>query len=78
MYGRGYTERNFELITSTINKLAKKIGIEPDDPNRAYFLKESFRRLSRSQSTPRTCTHTLTIVCGALSLRNPTKLACLK
>ena len=41
MSGSGYTERNLELITRTMNELAKEVGMmEPDDPKRAYFLKE--------------------------------------
>jgi hypothetical protein len=41
MSGSGYTERNLELITRTMNELAKEVGMmEPDDPKRAHFLKE--------------------------------------
>jgi hypothetical protein len=52
----GYTERNLELITRTMNELAQEIGtMEPDDPKRTYFLKElseltQVRRMLKSAS----------------------------
>ena len=56
MSGSGYTERNLELITRTMNELAKEVGLmEPDDPKRRYFLKElseltQVRRILKSAS----------------------------
>jgi hypothetical protein len=56
MSSSGYTDRHLELITTTMNELAKEVGMmEPDDPKRAYFLKElseltQVRRLLKSAS----------------------------
>jgi hypothetical protein len=41
MSDRRFTDRYFELITTTMNELANEVGkMEPDDPNRTYFLEE--------------------------------------
>jgi hypothetical protein len=38
MSGSGYTDRHLELITTTMNELAKEVGMmEPDDPSGLIF-----------------------------------------